>query len=60
MRHKLFAHADASLVVGEEDYPNEAVIENDGKIISNAPRRRIRFGRREADLAQIKSSTCSR
>jgi hypothetical protein len=36
MRHKLFAHAEASLMVGEEDYPNEAVIENDGKTISMA------------------------
>ena len=36
MRHKLFAHAEASLMVGEEDYPHEAVIENDGKIISIA------------------------
>jgi hypothetical protein len=36
MWHKLFAHADASLLVGEEDYPNEAVIENDGKTISMA------------------------
>ena len=36
MRHKLFAHAEASLLVGEEDYPNEAVIENDGKTISMA------------------------
>jgi hypothetical protein len=36
MRHKLFAHADASLMVGEEDYPNEAVIENDGKKIAMA------------------------
>jgi hypothetical protein len=36
MRHKLFAHAEASLLVGEEDYPNEAVIENDGETISMA------------------------
>jgi hypothetical protein len=34
VRHKLFAHAEASLMVAEEDYPNEAVIENDGKTIS--------------------------
>src|SRR5260370_26974581 len=39
MRHKLFAHAEASLLVGEEDYPNEAAIENGGKTISMAESR---------------------
>jgi hypothetical protein len=32
LRHKLFAHADASLTVGKDDYPNEVVIEHDGRI----------------------------
>jgi hypothetical protein len=36
MRDKLFAHADGSLMVGEEDYPNEVVIENDGKTIAKS------------------------
>ena len=36
LRHKLFAHADASLTVGKDDYPNEAVIENDGQNIAIA------------------------
>jgi len=31
MRHKLFAHSEATLAVGQDDYPHEAVIENDGK-----------------------------
>jgi hypothetical protein len=30
LRYKLFAHADASYVVGKNDYPNEVVIEHDG------------------------------
>ena len=34
MRHKLFAHAEASLSAGDDNYPNEAVIVNDGQIIS--------------------------
>jgi hypothetical protein len=36
MRHKLFAHSEATLEVGPDDYPHEAVIENDGKIIAMA------------------------
>ena len=32
LRHKLFAHADASLTVGKDDYPNEVVLEHDGRI----------------------------
>jgi hypothetical protein len=32
MRHTLFAHAQASLTVGKDDYPNEVVIEHDGTI----------------------------
>jgi hypothetical protein len=31
MRHKLFAHAEASLKAGPDEYPNEAVIVNHGK-----------------------------
>jgi hypothetical protein len=30
IRHKLFAHAEASLSIGEEDYPNAVMIESDG------------------------------
>jgi hypothetical protein len=33
MRHKLFAHSEATLAVGQDDYPHEAVIENDGKTL---------------------------
>jgi hypothetical protein len=33
LRHKLFAHGEASLTVGKDDYPNEAVIESDGQNI---------------------------
>jgi hypothetical protein len=36
LRHQLFAHGDASLTVGKDDYPNEAVIENDGQKIAIA------------------------
>jgi hypothetical protein len=36
LRHKLFAHGDASLTVGKDDYPNEAVIESDGQNIAIA------------------------
>src|SRR6266478_563599 len=32
MRHTLFAHAQASLTAGKDDYPNEVVIEYDGRI----------------------------
>jgi len=39
LRHKLFAHADASLTVGKDDYPNEAVIESDGETIAIAASR---------------------
>jgi hypothetical protein len=34
MRHKLFAHSEATLAVGQDDYSHEAVIENDGKMVS--------------------------
>jgi hypothetical protein len=34
LRHKLFAHADASILAAPDDYPNEAVIMNDGRTIS--------------------------
>ncbi len=30
MRHTLFAHAQASLMVGKDDYPNEVVVEHNG------------------------------
>jgi hypothetical protein len=30
-RHTIFAHAEVSVLIGEEDYPNEVVIESDGK-----------------------------
>lgn len=33
MRHKLFAHSEATLAVSPDYYPHEAVIENDGKTI---------------------------
>jgi hypothetical protein len=33
VRHRLFAHADVSAMIGE-DYPNEVLIKNDGKTIS--------------------------
>jgi hypothetical protein len=36
LRHQLFAHGDASLTVGKDDYPNETVIENDGQNIAIA------------------------
>ncbi len=39
LRHKLFAHADASLTVGKDDYPNEVVIEHDGRIPTRATAR---------------------
>ena len=32
VRHRLFAHAQASFQVGKDDYPNEVVIEHDGAI----------------------------
>jgi hypothetical protein len=32
MRQTLFAHAQASLTAGKDDYPNEVVIEHDGTI----------------------------
>ena len=32
MRNTLFAHAQASLRVGKDDYPNEVVVEHDGTI----------------------------
>ena len=31
LRHKLFAHADATLAAAPDNYPNEAVIVNDGE-----------------------------
>ena len=31
MRHKLFAHADASVMLRADDYPNELVFENDSR-----------------------------
>jgi hypothetical protein len=34
MRDQLFAHADASLEAAPNEYPNEAVIVNDGQTIS--------------------------
>jgi hypothetical protein len=34
LRDKLFAHADAALAAAPDDYPNEAVIMNDGKALS--------------------------
>jgi hypothetical protein len=30
IRHRLFAHGDASLAIGEENYPNAVMIEGDG------------------------------
>jgi hypothetical protein len=36
MRHKIFAHSEATLAVGPDDYPHEAVIENDGNTIAMA------------------------
>jgi hypothetical protein len=36
MRHKLFAHSEATLAVGQDDYSHEAVIENDGKMVARA------------------------
>ena len=30
IRHMLFAHADASLAIGDENYPNAVMIESDG------------------------------
>ena len=34
MRHKLFAHSEATLAVGPDNYPHEAVIVNDGNTIA--------------------------
>jgi hypothetical protein len=31
LRHRLFAHADATLAAAPDNYPNEAVIVNDGE-----------------------------
>ena len=31
LRHRLFAHADATLAAAPDDYPNEAVIVHDGE-----------------------------
>ena len=31
IRHKLFAHADASLAIRENDYPNDVILANEGK-----------------------------
>src|SRR5260370_10065582 len=31
IRHKLFAHAEASLAIREDDYPNDVILANEGK-----------------------------
>ena len=53
LRHKLFAHAEAALAAAPDDYPNEAVIVNDGERLSlAAPGRRFGALRLLAERAQ--------
>jgi hypothetical protein len=58
IRHMLFAHADASLAIGDENYPNAVMIESDGiEPFISVPRSAIKWDALKQFLPLVEALT---